>query len=212
MNLGHHIAKQLLEIQAVSLSPLEPFVWASGMRAPIYCDNRLTISYPKIRKVITQALVEQIQELYPDVDAIVGTATAGIPQACWVADAMDLPMAYVRSSAKTHGLGNAIEGALQAGMHVVVIEDLISTGKSSIQVAHALQEAGMVVCGVISIFSYDLVTANTNFKQEQISVHALCTIHDLMDCAKDTLSVDAVALLELWRQDPVAYDQKVRNK
>ena len=129
------IAKDLLEIEAVFLSPSEPFTWASGIKSPIYCDNRITMSYPKVRKEIAQGLADKIKEAYPDVEVIAGTATAGIPHAAWVAEILDLPMVYIRSKAKDHGKGNQIEGRIFEGQKMVVLEDLISTGGSVLEAA-----------------------------------------------------------------------------
>ena len=156
--LDREIIKALLEIKAVELRVDKEnwFTWASGIKSPIYCDNRLTMSYPKIRKQIAEGFVKKIKELYPNVDYIVGTATAGIPHAAWISDIMELPMLYVRGSAKDHGKTNQIEGKFEKGKKVVVVEDLISTGKSSVLAAQALQEAGLEVLGVIAIFSYNL--------------------------------------------------------
>src|SRR5699024_9798949 len=133
------IASHLLEIEAVFLRPNEPFTWASGIKSPIYCDNRLTLSYPTVRKDIAAGLAELIKEHYPEVDVVASTATAGIPHAAWVSDVLELPMVYVRSSAKSHGKGNQIEGKIAKGQKVVVIEDLISTGGSAITAAEALR-------------------------------------------------------------------------
>ncbi len=134
MNMEHIIANNLLEIKAVSLRPNEPFTWASGIKSPIYCDNRLVLSFPQKRKIVVDAFVERIQSEYPDVQALMGTATAGIPWAAMVADQMELPMGYVRSSNKSHGKGNKIEGKIEQGMKVVIVEDLISTGGSVLDV------------------------------------------------------------------------------
>lgn len=206
------IAQALLDIKAVTLSPLEPYTWASGLYAPIYCDNRLTISHPEIRTFITNALIETIQTHFPSTQAIVGTATAGIPQAAWVSQAMTLPMAYVRASSKDHGKKNAIEGQLESGTHVVVIEDLISTGKSALAACVALQEAGLIVDGVVSVFTYEMVQASIAFEAANIPVYSLCTFTELIDTATPTLTNDALELLALWSTDPVAYDKERRSK
>lgn len=149
-------AKALLSIKAVFLSPKEPFTWASGIKSPIYCDNRLTLSYPDVRKKIEQAIAFTVQNEYPDCEVLMGTATAGIPHAAIVADMLGLPMGYVRGDAKSHGRNNRIEGVLPTGKKVVVIEDLISTAGSSIEVVQALREAGAEVLGIISIFTYGM--------------------------------------------------------
>src|SRR6476619_2258306 len=148
------IASHLLEIGAVFLQPNDPFTWSSGMKSPIYCDNRLTLSYPHIRQDIARGLQQLIEEHFPGTDVIAGTATAGIPHAAWVSDKLNLPMCYVRSKAKEHGKGNQIEGQVKENQRVVVIEDLISTGGSAITAVDALREAGCDVLGIVSIFTY----------------------------------------------------------
>lgn len=150
------IAKALLSIKAVFLSPKEPFTWASGIKSPIYCDNRLTLSYPEVRKKVEQAIAFTVQKEYPDCEVLMGTATAGIPHAAIVADMLGLPMGYVRGDAKSHGRNNRIEGVLPTGKKVVVIEDLISTAGSSIEVVQALREVGAEVLGIVSIFTYGM--------------------------------------------------------
>lgn len=151
------IAKDLLEIQAVKLSPNEPFTWASGIKSPIYCDNRLTISYPKIRTAIAKGIAELIRENYPEVEVIAGTATAGIPHAAWIAAELDLPLVYVRSKPKDHGRSKQIEGVLQPGAKTVVIDDLLSTGGSVLKAVQAAQHEGADVLGVGAIFSLSLI-------------------------------------------------------
>ncbi|MDU1643003.1 orotate phosphoribosyltransferase, partial [Peptoniphilus harei] len=148
------IAKILLKLKAVTLSPEDPYTWASGIKSPIYCDNRLTLSYPEERSQVEKGLVDLIKKEYPEVEYIMGTATAGIPHAAIIADAMELPMGFVRSSNKDHGKQNKIEGAKIDGAKVVVIEDLFSTGGSSIEAAKALEEVGYEVLGIVSIFTY----------------------------------------------------------
>lgn len=207
MNTEQTIATLLLDIEAVTLSPNDPYTWASGLKSPIYCDNRLTISYPEVRKTITQELVTLIQNSYPEVDAIVGTATAGIPQACWVADDMNLPMAYVRATSKEHGKNNQIEGRLKAGSKVVVIEDLISTGGSSILACEALEESGMEVLAVVAIFSYEMKKATENFEKAQIVFQTLSRFSVLIEQAQKLEYIDQKELesLQLWSKNPQAY-------
>lgn len=207
MNTEQTIATLLLDIEAVTLSPNDPYTWASGLKSPIYCDNRLTISYPEVRKTITQELVTLIQKSYPEVDAIVGTATAGIPQACWVADDMNLPMAYVRATSKEHGKNNQIEGRLKAGSKVVVIEDLISTGGSSILACEALEESGMEVLAVVAIFSYEMKKATENFEKAQIPFQTLSRFSVLIEQAQKLEYIDQKELesLQLWSKNPQAY-------
>lgn len=163
------IAKDLLKIQAVKLSPNEPFTWASGIKSPIYCDNRLTISYPKIRTAIAKGIAELISEKYPKVEVIAGTATAGIPHAAWIAAELDLPLVYVRSKPKDHGRGKQIEGVLHPGAKTVVIDDLLSTGGSVLKAVKAAQNEGADVLGVGAIFSYQLQAIVDNFRQADLS-------------------------------------------
>ena len=169
------IAKDLLKIQAVKLSPNEPFTWASGIKSPIYCDNRLTISYPKIRTAIAKGIAELISERYPKVEVIAGTATAGIPHAAWIAAELDLPLVYVRSKPKDHGRGKQIEGVLHPGAKTVVIDDLLSTGGSVLKAVKAAQNEGADVLGVGEIFSYQLQEIVDNFRQADLSY---CTFNN----------------------------------
>lgn len=150
------IAKDLLSIKAVFFRPDEPFTWASGIKSPVYCDNRLTLAYPEVRTHVEEALAETVKELYPDAEALMGTSTAGIAHAAITAQIMGLPMGYVRSGAKDHGRKNQIEGRLEKGQKVVVVEDLISTGGSVIEVVNVLREAGAEVLGIVSIFTYGM--------------------------------------------------------
>ena len=151
--MKHDIAAKLLQIGAVALQPNEPFTWSSGLKSPIYCDNRLTLAYPDVRRTIADGLAELIRTHFPKADLIAGTATAGIPHAAWVSERLELPMCYVRSQAKAHGKGKQIEGQAEPGQRVVVIEDLISTGGSSLAAVRALKEAGCEVLGVAAIFA-----------------------------------------------------------
>lgn len=154
--MENKIAKLLLSIKAVFLSPTEPFTWASGIKSPIYCDNRLTLSFPKVRREVEKGLATLIKEHYSDVDVLMGTSTAGIAHAALTAEILDLPMGYVRGSQKSHGRTNQIEGKVEKGQKVVVVEDLISTGGSVIEVVETLREAGAEVLGIVSIFTYGL--------------------------------------------------------
>ncbi|NLY45765.1 MAG: orotate phosphoribosyltransferase [Tissierella sp.] len=201
------IANHLLDAEAVTLSPLKPYTWVSGLKAPIYCDNRVTISLVNIRKDITNAFVEKIKEHFPEVDAIVGTATAGIPQACWIADKMDLPTAYVRSKSKEHGKTNQIEGKLKKGSKIIVIEDLISTGGSSILACQALIEAGFEVLGVYSAFTYEMSAAKENFEKAGFKNLSLTSFSVLIDEAKKRNYIDdkGLEMLKSWQEDPKKY-------
>ena len=181
--MNHTIAERLLEINAVALKPNNPFTWTSGLRSPIYCDNRLTLSYPAVRREIAQGLEKLIQENFPGVEVIAGTATAGIPHAAWVSEIMDLPMCYVRSKAKGHGKGNQIEGKVEQAQKVVVVEDLISTGGSVITAVQALREAGCEVLGVVSIFTYGLNKGKEAFAQEEIKSKSLTDFVSLVGVA-----------------------------
>lgn len=185
--LDREIINLLLEIKAVELrvDKNDWFTWTSGIKSPIYCDNRLIMSYPKIRKQVAEGFVKKIKEVYPDVEYIVGTATAGIPHAAFISDIMELPMLYVRSSAKEHGKTNQIEGKIEIGKKVVVIEDLISTGKSSIIAANALKEAGFEVLGVVAIFSYNLDKAIKKFDEANIPFITLTNYDVLLELAKE---------------------------
>ena len=205
--LNKDIAKALLDIKAVTLSPLEPYTWASGLKSPIYCDNRITMSYPKIRRMIAQGFVDLIKEQFADVDYIVGTATAGIPQACFVAELLELPMAYVRPEPKGHGRSKQIEGFIPQGAKVVVIEDLISTGGSSIKAIKALEEEGIEVLGLLAIFTYELEKANVNIQDADINLKTLSNYSSLIEVAKEnnTINEDEMALLQSWRKDPESF-------
>ncbi|MGK0551825.1 orotate phosphoribosyltransferase [Enterococcus faecalis] len=202
--LSVKIATDLLDIQAVSLSPNEPFTWASGIKSPIYCDNRITMSYPAVRKEIANGLAEKIKTTYPDVEVIAGTATAGIPHAAWVADILDLPMVYIRSKAKDHGKGNQIEGRITAGQKMVVIEDLISTGGSVLEACEAAAREGADVLGVAAIFTYELPKGQANFAEQNMK---LCTLTDYTTLIEAALQADYikkadVSLLQAWKKVP----------
>ncbi|WP_312469241.1 orotate phosphoribosyltransferase [Neobacillus sp.] len=204
------IAEKLLEINAVALSPKELFTWASGLKSPIYCDNRLTLSYPKVRREIAAGLQKLIEENFPETEVIAGTATAGIPHAAWVSELMDLPMCYVRSKAKGHGKGNQIEGKVNQGQRVVVVEDLISTGGSVITAVQALREAGCDVLGVVSIFTYGLEKGRQLLDEAEINSYSLTDFPTLVEAAisKGYVSAGDQESLLLWREDPANWSQK----
>lgn len=197
------IAKILLDLKAVSLSPKAPYTWASGIKSPIYCDNRLTLSFPKERKIIEEELKKLIEEKFPEVEYLMGTATAGIPHAAIVADKMNLPMGFVRSSNKDHGKGNKIEGKIVEGAKVVVIEDLFSTGGSSIKAAKALKEVGFEVLGVCGIFSYNLDECKKNFEDNKLPFYSLTNYDELLDIALqiDYIEHDDLEKLRAWKKD-----------
>jgi len=198
------IAKHLLAIKAVILQPEVPFTWTSGMKSPIYCDNRLTLSYPTVRKDIEAGLCDIVKTKYPEVEMLMGTATAGIPHAAIMAAILDLPMGYVRSGAKKHGRGNQVEGLTAKGLKVVVVEDLISTGKSSIEAVEVLRELGCDVLGIVSIFSYELENGLANLEAANVENVSLCNYDTLIKVAAETgyIKEDAVAKLAAWRKDP----------
>lgn len=199
-----NIAKDLLAIEAVFLSPNEPFTWASGLKSPIYCDNRITMSYPKVRKAIAQGLAEKIKQAFPDVEVIAGTATAGIPHAAWVAEILDLPMVYIRSKAKDHGKGNQIEGRIFEGQKMVVIEDLISTGQSVLEATEAAKREGANVLGVAAIFTYELPAGEENFAKAELPLFTLTNYSVLIETALTEKYIDEaeLALLKEWKKNP----------
>lgn len=198
------IAKKLLQIEAVYLQPNNPFTWSSGIKSPIYCDNRLTLSYPEIRDVIAEGLVSLIETHFPDVEIIAGTATAGIPHAAWVSERLSLPMCYVRSKAKGHGKGNQIEGKVMPNQKIVVVEDLISTGGSAITAVEALRAEGCEVLGVVSIFTYGLTVGSEKLEKSNIEAYSLSDYETLIEVAVEEGYVSEKDLLKLrgWREDP----------
>ncbi len=202
--MKNQIAEHLLTIGAVSLQPQNPFTWSSGIKSPIYCDNRLTMSYPYVRKDIAGGLKELITKNFPDAELIAGTATGGIAPAAWVSDILELPMCYVRGKAKSHGKGKQVEGAFKPGQKVVVIEDLISTGGSSLASVEALREAGCEVLGIAAIFTYELEAAKKALASLEVKAHALTTFSDLAEVAatNGTISAQDLDKLEQWRRNP----------
>ena len=198
------IAKDLLKIKAVFLRPQEPFTWASGIKSPIYCDNRLTLSYPEVRKDVEQGLAELVKKHFPECQILMGTATAGIPHAALVADILGLPMGYVRSIAKSHGRNNQIEGKWAKGDKVVVVEDLISTGGSSIEVVESLRSLGVEVLGVIAIFTYGLPKALENFEKANCKAYALSNYDALIEVAleENYIKEEDLNKLKEWKKDP----------
>ncbi|KJE26526.1 orotate phosphoribosyltransferase [Geobacillus kaustophilus] len=202
--MKHDIAAKLLEIGAVALQPNEPFTWSSGLKSPIYCDNRLTLAYPDVRRTIADGLAELIRTHFREADLIAGTATAGIPHAAWVSERLDLPMCYVRSQAKAHGKGKQIEGKAEPGQRVVVIEDLISTGGSSLTAVRALKEAGCDVLGVAAIFTYGLEKAKQAFAEANLPAYTLTDYNTLIETAVrlGAVSEHDLATLRKWRENP----------
>jgi len=205
------IAESLLQIKAIKLQPKNPFTWASGWKSPIYCDNRITLSHPSIRTYIRQNLVQLIQNEFGSVEMISGVATAGIPQGVLVAQDLGLPFSYVRSSTKDHGRQNLIEGEINSGQRVVVVEDLVSTGKSSLAAVHALRESGCTVVGLVSIFTYGFDEAATNFENAKCPLYSLCDYNALVQvAAQNSYILDSeIELLEEWRKNPSTWDNTI---
>lgn len=203
-DFANEISRLLLEINAVVLRPNEPFTWASGWNSPIYCDNRLTLRYPHIRKKISAAFVDIIETRLGTVDVITGTATAGIPHAAWIAQTLDKPLAYVRSTAKSYGMGNQIEGGVDKGQSTVIVEDLISTGGSVLSVIHALKFIGANVKGVMSIFTYGFDKSIQNLKNEELELYTLTDYSTLIDVALEMGKIQSgdLELLNDWRERP----------
>ncbi len=204
------IASLLLNIEAVKLSPEKPFVWSSGWHSPIYCDNRISLSFPEARTIIKNALAEAIRINFPEVQAIAGVATAGIAQGVLVADLMQLPNIYVRPEPKKHGMGNQIEGRLVPHQKIVVIEDLISTGGSSLKVVDVLREAGAEVLGMVAIFSYGFEIASENFRQKNVPLVCLSNYEVLIKEAlrHDYVNREQTETLAQWRKNPEAWVAK----
>ncbi|WP_026899204.1 orotate phosphoribosyltransferase [Daejeonella oryzae] len=207
------VAEFLLQIKAIKLQPNNPFTWASGWRSPIYCDNRITLSHPSIRTYIRQKLASLIQEEYGSVSVIAGVATAGIPQGVLVAQELGLPFIYVRSKPKDHGTGSLIEGEFSEGQRVAVVEDLISTGKSSLQAVDALRNAGLEVAGLAAIFNYGFDAAEQNFKNAKCRYSTLSNYNALIDYAAkhSFVSEDDLLLLRKWRENPSEWTNTIQN-
>ncbi len=205
--INRKIAGLLLQSKAVILQPDKPFTWASGWQSPIYCDNRITLSYPEIRRYITTAFTGVIKSHFPESQVIAGVATGAIAQGALVAGKLGLPMVYVRASAKEHGRRNMIEGRVDPGKKVVVIEDLVSTGGSSLKAVEALREAGVEVTGMAAIFTYGFPVAEHNFSQAGIELITLTDYHTLIEVALDSgeIKQEQVEMLQQWRKDPAGW-------
>ncbi len=205
--LAEIVAKQLLQIKAIKLQPANPFTWASGWISPIYCDNRKTLSYPEVRNFIKLQFARLVLEKYGDVDVIAGVATGAIAQGALVADALGKPFVYVRSAPKGHGLENLIEGDLKPGQKVVVIEDLISTGGSSLKAVEAIRNGGCEVMGMMAIFTYGFNVAAESFAKANVELTTLSSYQELIEVAVNSgdVSSDNVATLEEWRKDPASW-------
>lgn len=208
-SISRQVAAKLLDIGAIKLNLKEPYTWASGWKSPIYCDNRLALSYSEIRSFIKEALIGVIHNNFHDVEAIAGVATAGIPQGALVAESLGLPFIYVRSKPKGHGMTNMIEGLIKPGQKVLLVEDLISTGGSSIKAGLALREAGIEVMGMAAIFTYGFQLATDNFNEVDIKVCTLSNYNEMIEeaVASGYVSQDEVASLQSWRVDPSNWGQ-----
>ncbi len=207
MTTARKIATYLLHTKAVKLSPEKPFRWSSGWNSPIYCDNRITLSDPEARTFIKKALAKAIRKQFPEAELIAGVATAGIAQGALVADALNLPFAYVRPKPKEHGMGNQIEGKITAGQKVVVLEDLISTGGSSLKAVEALRAQGIEVVGMIAIFTYGFRVADENFEQAGVKLVTLSHYNYLIDEAlrQNYVSAGDIESLKKWRRNPAKW-------
>ncbi|RMG79208.1 MAG: orotate phosphoribosyltransferase [Bacteroidetes bacterium] len=207
------IAEQLLQIKAIVLNVEQPFTWASGWKSPIYCDNRKTLSYPVVRTTIKNAFARLIRNNYSQADSIVGVATGGIAHGALAADKLNLPFAYVRSQSKKHGLGNLIEGEIKPGSRVVVLEDLVSTGKSSLQAVDALRENGAQVVGMVAVFSYDFDVARQNFEEKDCPLYTLSDYHHLIKMAltKKYISQNRMQTLQQWRENPAEWGKTLQQ-
>ncbi|MEB2777578.1 orotate phosphoribosyltransferase [Algoriphagus sp. D3-2-R+10] len=209
VNVAAEVADKLLEIQAIRLQPEKPFTWASGWKSPIYCDNRLSLSFPKVRTMIKEQLIRSIQHYFPNVEAIAGVATAGIPQGALLANDLDLPFIYVRSKAKGHGMENMIEGQVVKGQKVVVVEDLVSTGGSSLKATQDLLDAGFEVLGMVAIFSYGFDVAAQNFEKAGVRLVCLSHYEAMLPMAvrRKYINDDTLGSLSEWRKNPAIWKQ-----
>jgi len=201
------VARELLQIKAIKLSPANPFTWASGWKSPIYCDNRKILSFPKVRNIVKKAFAEKLKEIYGMPDVIAGVATGAIAHGVLVAELLDIPFVYVRSSSKAHGLSNQIEGELKSGQKVVVIEDLVSTGGSSLKAVEALRNAAVEVLGMLAIFSYGFDVAKENFEKANCRLDTLTDYFTLIEIAVDSEYIlpEEMKTLQVWRKDPESW-------
>lgn len=207
MSQSIEISRELLNIGAVSVEPNDPFTWTSGLKSPIYCDNRITMSFPEVRSKVIKAFVKLIKEYYPQVQVIAGTATAGIPHAAWIAQEMNLPMVYIRSSAKQHGKGKQIEGIFEPGAKMVIIEDLISTGSSVINALQEAEKEGAHVLGVAAIFTYELPISYYAFNELQVDLKTITNYTDLIEVALQAgvIKNEDINRLKQWKNDPKSW-------
>lgn len=204
MSTPKHFAEKLLQIKALQINLQNPYTWASGWRSPVYCDNRKTLSYPHVRDFVKSEMANMVFEHFPDAEVIAGVATAGIPHGALVADLLKLPFIYVRSKPKEHGMGNQIEGVLEAGQKVVVIEDLVSTGKSSLQVVNVLKELGAEVIGMCALFTYGFPAAAEAFEKANLPLYTISNYEALMEVAeeKELIKMEEKETLNSWRVEP----------
>jgi orotate phosphoribosyltransferase len=204
MSTQKHFAEKLMQIKALQINLQKPYTWASGWHSPVYCDNRKVLSYPYVRDFVKSELANMVLEHYPDAEVVAGVATAGIAHGVMAADLLKLPFIYVRSKPKEHGMGNQIEGVLQEGQKVVVIEDLISTGKSSLQVVDALRENGAEILGMCGLFTYGFPVADRAFEEAAVSLHTISNYQALMEVAEEQKLIEPAQkeILEQWRIDP----------
>ena len=207
--LDEHLAAALLDIGAISFNAQSPYTWASGLRSPVYCDNRLTIAHPAIRRMIMNGFVSVVRREGYDPSVIAGTATAGIPHAAWLANSLDLPLAYVRGGAKSHGTGKQVEGSVDPGSQVLLVEDLVSTGGSSLLAVEALRESGASVQAVLAVFSYGLDSSERAFRAMNVRLHTLTNFETLLAVARREGRLDPATeeTLILWRRDPEAWSE-----
>lgn len=204
MSTQKYFAEKLLQIKALQVNLQNPYTWASGWRSPVYCDNRKTLSYPHVRDFVKSEMANMVFEKFPDAEVIAGVATAGIPHGALVADLLKLPFIYVRSKPKEHGMGNQIEGVLEPGQKVVVIEDLVSTGKSSLQVVDVLRELGADVIGMCALFTYGFPAASDAFEKAGLPLHTISNYEALMEVAEEQklVATNEKETLQQWRLDP----------
>ncbi len=207
MSTQKHFAEKLLQIKALQINLQKPYVWASGWNSPVYCDNRKVLSYPYVRDFVKSELANMVLEHFPDAEVIAGVATAGIAHGVMAADLLKLPFIYVRSKPKEHGMGNQIEGYMEPGKKVVVVEDLVSTGKSSLQAVDAIRAAGGEVIGMCALFTYGFNAAADAFQQANVPLHTISNYNALMEVAEEQklIASEQKASLEQWRIDPASW-------
>jgi len=213
MSTPKHFAEKLLQIKALQVNLQKPYTWASGWRSPVYCDNRKVLSFPYVRDFVKSELANMILEQYPDAEVIAGVATAGIAHGVMAADLLKLPFVYVRAKPKEHGMGNQVEGVLLPGQKVVVVEDLISTGKSSLQVVDVLREQGAEVLGMCGLFTYGFPVADKAFEKSGLPLHTISNYTALMEVAEEQQLVrpEDKEILAKWREDPANWEPPTIN-